>query len=348
MIFEDAVPGAADEELVAVGAVGVGGFGVDVALVNVVEPDLAGDLTRAVKRLRRSGRLVLELEVRVKRGEMERNVGAKIGKDPFGELAGFGGVIVESGNHEVGDLKPDGGFIFQPLQGVQNGLEVSESNFAIEIFGEGLEVDVRGINVVVDVVEGVVGDVAVGDHDGLEAVKFGGFANVDNVFAPDGGFVVGEGDGVAAVFLGKERNLLRGNAFGADLIVMGFGNVPVLAEEATHVATGGAHAEDARAGEEMVEGLFFDGVDLKSGGRGVAQTEEFAVLIDADETETRLAVADVAVARTEITVDAAVRFGFPPKGFVEGGGALEDLERRHDPRTSGDSIRRRRSEPSSS
>ena len=83
-IFEDAVPGAADEEFVAFGAIGVGGVGIDVADVNVMEACFAGDLMGTMKGLGWSGRLVLELEVRVERGEVERNVGAEIGEDPFG------------------------------------------------------------------------------------------------------------------------------------------------------------------------------------------------------------------------------------------------------------------------
>jgi len=79
----------------------------------------------------------------------------------------------------------------------------------------------------------------------------------------------------------------------------------------------------------MAEGLFFDGIDLESGGRSVAEAEEFAALIDADETETGLAGADVAMARTEIAVEAAVGIGSPPEGFVEGGGLLEDLQFGH-------------------
>jgi len=79
----------------------------------------------------------------------------------------------------------------------------------------------------------------------------------------------------------------------------------------------------------MAEGLFFDGIDLESGRRGVAEAEEFAALVDADEAEAGLAGADVAVARTEVAVEAALGIGRPPEGFMEGGGFLEDLQVRH-------------------
>src|SRR5580700_18220 len=182
---------------------------------------------------------------------------------------------------------------------------------------------------IVDVVEGFVGDVAVSDHDGFEASGFGGFADVDDVLTPDGGFVVSEGDGIAAVFFCENRNVFGWDVFRADLILMRFGNVPILAEEAAHVAAGGTHAEDARTGKEMVKRFFFDRVDLEGGGGGVAEAGEFAVLVGADIAEARLAVADMAVARAEVAVDTIVGFGLPPESFVEGGRRLEDLESGH-------------------
>jgi len=329
MVGEDVVPGAANQEGVALGAVGVGGFGEDVAFVDEVKADFAGDFTGTVKRVRRSRRLVAELEIGMEGGEVERNVGAEMREDPLGELASFVGIVVKRGDDEIGQLKPDSGFIFEPGEHVEDGLQMGESDFAVEIFAEGFEIDVGGVNVVVDVVEGFAGDVAVGDHDGFEAVKLGGFADVNDVFAPDGGFVVGEGDGTAAVLQSEERNLFGGEMLGVDLILMGFGDVPILAEEATHVASSGADAEDFRAGEEMAERLFLNGINLESGGGGVAEAEEFAVLIDADKTEAGLAGADVAVARAEEAVEAAVGFGSPPEGFVEGGGFLQDLQFGH-------------------
>src|SRR5208337_3322166 len=270
MIGKDIVPGAANEEGVAVGAISAGGFGEDVAFVDEVEADFTGDFAGAMESAWGSGRDIAELEIRMEGGEVERDVGAEMRENPFGELAGFDGIVVERGNDEIGELKPDASFVLEPGKHVEDGLEMGEGEFAVEIFGEGFEVDVGGVNVVVDVVEGFAGDVAVGDHDGSKAVGLSGFADVNNVFAPDGGFVVGEGDGIAAVLQGEERNLFGGKVLGVDLVLMGFGDVPILAEEAAHVAAGGAYAEDFRAGEEMAEGLFLDGIDLESGGSAVA------------------------------------------------------------------------------
>src|SRR6266849_5976050 len=114
-----------------------------------------------------------------------------------------------------------------------------------------------------------------------------------------------------------------------NLIVAGLGNVPVLAKEAAHVAAGGAHAEDARARQEMIQRLLLNGLDLECGRRAVTQAVKLAAFIDADEAEAGLAGIDVAVARTKIAVDAPVGFRFPPARFVESLGFLEDFQLRH-------------------
>ena len=80
----------------------------------------------------------------------------------------------------------------------------------------------------------------------------------------------------------------------------------------------------------MIERLFFDGVDLDGGRRGIAEAVKFAASIDANKAEPSLAFPNVTVARTEITVDFAGGVGFPPAGFAEGFGRFHNLKRFHD------------------
>ena len=222
---------------------------------------------------------------------------------------------------------------------MQHGREVGERDFAVEIFRERFEVDVGGVDVVIDIVKGFPGDIAICDHDGFQAVGPGGFADVADVFAPDRGFIVGEGNGVAAIFEGESGDVLGREVARLNLIVVGFGDVPVLAEEAAHVAASSAHAEDAGTGKEMIEWLFLDRVNLESGGSAIAEVEEFSILIDTDEAETGLAVTDVAVARTKIAMHAITWFAFPPERFVKGGGFLKDAQTGHGARPGRNSIR---------
>ena len=323
------MPGAANEQRAAGGAVRVGGFAENISLIDKVQAGFERNLAGAVERFRRSAGLIAQFEVRMERGEVQRDVGAEMVEDPVGEPPRLAGVVVERGNDEVGDLEPDGCFALEPEERIENGLEVGERGFAVEIFGERFEVDICGVNVIINIMEGFAGDVAVRNHDALKAVGCGGGADIDDVLAPDGRLVVGEGEGIAALLEGEQRNILRRNFLRADLVGAGFGNIPILAEEAAHVASGGAHAEDARAGKKMIERLFFDGIDLQGGGRTVAKAVQRAAFVDADEAEASLSGADAAVARTEKTVDAAVGLGFPPAGAVEFARFLQDAQLVH-------------------
>src|SRR5260370_22313293 len=87
-----------------------------------------------------------------------------------------------------------------------------------------------------------------------------------------------------------------------DLVGARLGNVPVLAEETAHVASGGAHGKNLCGRQEMVQRLLLDGINLNGGGRGVAEAVEFSALIDTDEAEARLAFSNVAVPRAEIAM----------------------------------------------
>ena len=230
------------------------------------------------------------------------------------------GRVVEAGDQEVGDLKPNIGFAAQPAQHVEHRGEVRERDLAVEVFGEPLEVDVGGVDVLVDIEEGLAGDVSVGDHDGVESGAVGGLGDVDDELRPDGGLVVSKGDGGRAALDGKIDDLLRRHVGGALLHGAGFADVEVLAELATEVAARSAQREDVRAGMEVEERLLFDGIDGEGGGASVAELHQFAVDVLADEAEAVLAGPDVAVARTEIAVDASVGERLPPARGMESGG----------------------------
>src|SRR5207247_7625183 len=88
-------------------------------------------------------------------GELQRHVRSKMGEDPFGKLSRFGGIVVQRRNHQVGDLKPDRRLLLQPCQRLQHRLKMRQRNFPVEIFRKRLEVHIRRIDVVVDVMEGL-------------------------------------------------------------------------------------------------------------------------------------------------------------------------------------------------
>src|SRR5260370_13151168 len=134
----------------------------------------------------------------------------------------------------------------------------------------------------------------------------GRFADVDNIFAPDSRLVVGERDGLATVFQRQQRHVFRRNMLGTHLIRTRFRNVPVLTEEAAHVAARRAHAEDARARQKTIQGLLFDGIHLQRSRRAASQAIDLPILIDSNEAESRLTGMDVAMAWTKIAVNSSV------------------------------------------
>src|SRR2546422_336246 len=115
----------------------------------------------------------------MERGEVQRHFRSQVFQHPFGELAEFARVVVESRDDQVGDFKPNVGLLLQPLQHIQYWLQVSQRNAPVKVFRKCLQVHVGGVDVVVDFVEGVVGDVAIRNHHGVQSVLFGRLADVD-------------------------------------------------------------------------------------------------------------------------------------------------------------------------
>ena len=126
------------------------------------------------------------------------------------------------------------------------------------------------------------------------------------------------------------RDVFRGDMRGTNLIAAGLGDVPILAEETAHVAASGAQGKNLCARQEMIERLLFDRINLQRGERAVTQAIELAAAVHADKAEAGLAFADVAVARTQIAVNTAVGFGFPPAGLVQSFCFLKNLQAIHE------------------
>src|SRR5262249_17315490 len=145
----------------------------------------------------------------------------------------------------------------------------------------------------------------------------------------DGRLVVRKRDRRAIVLDGQSRNVRWRDGLRAHLVGARLRNVPVLAKEAAHIASGRAQAEDARAGQEMIQRFFFNGIDLQRSGRAVAQAVQPAAFVHADKAKAGLAGAYSAVARAQEAVNTAIRFRFPPQRFMQRFGLLEDLELVH-------------------
>src|SRR5438445_1049738 len=311
------VPGTADHSAPALWARGACPTGKDIALADVMPSDSAGDGAGAMQRFRRCARLILQLEIGMKGGEVQRHVRPEMFENPFRELTCLGRIVVERRDHEVGNLEPDIRLVLEPLQGVEHGLEMSERDLPVKVFGERFQIDVGRVHIIVDIVEGLARDVAVADHHSSQTSFPGGAANVHDVFAPNRRLVIGKRDRRTAVTQRELRHIFGGNMGGVDLIAAGFGDVPILAEETAHVAAGCAQRKDLCAGEKMIQRLFFNGINLQGRGGRIAQAIKLASLVDPNKTEAALPLADMTVPRTEIAVHAPVWLRFPPASLVQ-------------------------------
>src|SRR5262249_40192344 len=90
-----------------------------------------------------------------------------------------------------------------------------------------------------------------------------------------------------------------------------FRNVPVLAELAGQVATRRAEGQHRRTGEKVIERLLLDRIDAKAGGAAVGGEEDLVVLARAHEAKAALAFMQLAIARAQVALDAAVLQSMP-------------------------------------
>jgi hypothetical protein len=158
---------------------------------------------------------------------------------------------------------------------------------------------------------------------GLDAQRMAGVGGVHGVFGEDHRVVVGEGHALRAVLLRGAGDGLRRGVIHQAVHVARLGNVPVLAELAGQVAAGGAEGQHAGTGVEVVERLLLDRVDAEARTAAVGGQQQFAALHGAHEAGGALALVQLAVARAEVALDAAVVELVPPAGgdSAYGGGA---------------------------
>ena len=186
----------------------------------------------------------------------------------------------------------------------------------VKVVGEGLEVDVGGVHGGEEVFPGAGIDIARGDGDVADAPGAAGVGGVDGILQEDHRVVVGIGHAATAQFGGATGDGLRRSAHGQGVNLTGFAHVPILTELAGEVTAGGPEGKDWGAGEKMIEGLLFDGIDAEAAGASVAGEDHRALVAGADEAEPGLALLDMTVAGAEVALDPAVIQPVPVAGGV--------------------------------
>jgi hypothetical protein len=107
------------------------------------------------------------------------------------------------------------------------------------------------------------------------------------------------------------RQILRHGAVLQGVHLPGLGHVPVLAELAGEVAAGGAKRQHRRAGQEVVQRLFLDGIDAKAARAAVAVELDLVRFAAAHVAQAALAFAQAAGARAQVALDAAIGQAVP-------------------------------------
>ena len=92
-------------------------------------------------------------------------------------------------------------------------------------------------------------------------------------------------------------------------------------------------------GQEMIQRLFLDGINLHRRRMRVPEAVKFAALVRANEAEPGLPLANMAVPRTEVAMHFAVRLRLPPARFVERVGFLQYFQFLHGTHSSNPIIR---------
>src|SRR6267143_7244883 len=81
MILQNVMPGSDHQQFPALRAIRVRSIAVDVALIDVMQAGIERDSPREIERRGWSPRFVLQLEIRVKRSEVQRHVRPQIRQD---------------------------------------------------------------------------------------------------------------------------------------------------------------------------------------------------------------------------------------------------------------------------
>jgi hypothetical protein len=183
----------------------------------------------------------------VKRGEVDRHVAAEPVDDPVRHPVDLLVGVVESGDKQRRDLKPDVRLVLDVLERVEHRLQVAGARARVEGLAERLEVDVRRVHVREELAPRLVADIAGRDGDGADPALAARVGDIDRVLHEDHGIVVGERDARALQALrGVGEGRGRGGV-GERVHLARFRDVPVLTEAAAQVAAGRAEREHRRA-----------------------------------------------------------------------------------------------------
>ena len=192
---------------------------------------------------------------------------------------------------------------------VENSRQTGGAEPVIEIFGKAFEIDVCRIHVTEKLDARLRRDVSGRHRHGLDADRMTGLSHIDRVFEKDHGIVVGERDRTTSSLLRCACKRLWRCAVGERVNFARLRDIPVLAEFAGEIAARSAEGKHRRARQEVIERLFFDRVDAKTGRAAISLEHDLIVLAGAHETQPALPFAQPTMARTYIALHTPIGEG---------------------------------------
>ena len=159
------------------------------------------------------------------------------------------------------------------------GCRCAAGDLPVELLGEGLQVHVGGVDVLVEVPARLVADVAGGHGDRADADRPAGLGDVDRVLEEDRRIVVGEGDAAAAELLARRarsapaRPASASFAISRDLLMSQFWQ---NLQERLQPSVPNDRTGDP--GQEMIERLLLDRVDAEAARAAVGRQHDLAAL----------------------------------------------------------------------
>src|SRR4029453_12121256 len=113
------------------------------------------------------------------------HVGTQAFNHPARQAIDLAVAVVQAGNQERRDLDPDVGLVDEVLERLQDRREVPDRHLVVEVLREGLQVDVRRVDVAVEVAPGDGAHVAGSYGHGPQAGGAAGVGDVGRVFEED-------------------------------------------------------------------------------------------------------------------------------------------------------------------
>ena len=278
-------------------------------------------------------RHLIHLIGRVKSRDVPGDVPAQPG-DEARDVAQFLRRIVQARDNQRGQLQPDTPAV-HVLDGIQHRLQPGFTLLFVKLVAEGLQVDIDGVQVFAEHIEGCRRCIAIAHHHAADAMRRGQYSRIVEVFKENSRFIVGVGDRGDTPLHAEPHDLLWHQliAIAGDLILSQgtvvlfpqalaqraahLRDVPVLAKATPKVAADGADGKDVGARQEVIERFFLDGVNMGCRRPPISQEVQLASLVLPDAADASLSFLDDTSLLAGFAADGTVAYRLVQARFLQ-------------------------------